>query len=66
VVVKDDLERSLDVAATQARRAELGKHPRSMIEPTKPAAGTWTARHMGSKDRYIEAPTSRDFSKERA
>jgi N-methylhydantoinase B len=61
VVVKDDLVRTLDVAATEARRAVLRENERPMIEPTGPAAGTWTARNMGPRDRYIEAPTARDF-----
>ncbi len=61
VVVKDDLERTLDVAATETRRADLRKTPRPMIEPSGPAAGTWTTRNMRAGDRYIEAPTARDF-----
>ena len=66
MVVNDDLERTLDVAATEARRAELRKNVRPMIEPSQPGAGTWTARNMGPKDRYIEAPTARDFAEEGA
>ncbi len=64
VVVKDDLVRTVDVEATEARRAELRKLARPMIEPTTPAAGTWTARQMRDGDRYVEAPTSRDFQEE--
>lgn len=63
VVVRDDLERTLDVEATAARRAELRRVARPALEPTEPAAGTWTARTMRPGDRYLEAPTiARDFS----
>ena len=63
VVVKDDLERSLDVAATEQLRAELRRNERPMIEPTTPAAGTWTQQNMRPGDRYLEAPTiARNFS----
>ena len=63
IVVKDDLERSLDVAATEQLRAELRKTERPMIEPTIPAAGTWTKENMRPGDRYLEAPTiARNFS----
>ena len=63
VVVKNDLERSLDVAATEKLRVELRKNERPMIEPTTPAAGTWTQQNMRSGDRYLEAPTiARNFS----
>ncbi len=63
VVVKDDLERSLDVAATDNLRAELRQNERPMIEPTTPAAGTWTQQNMRPGDRYLEAPTiARNFS----
>ena len=61
VLVKDDLVRTLDIAATDSRRAELRKTKRPMIEPTTPAVGTWTARNMRDGDRYLEAPTARDF-----
>ena len=34
-----------------------------MIEPTTPAAGTWTQQNMRPGDRYLEAPTiARNFS----
>jgi N-methylhydantoinase B len=62
VVVKDDLEKTIDQEATEARRAELRKKPRPMIEPTTPAAGKWTANKMRPQDRYLEAPTARDFA----
>ena len=63
VVVRDDLERTLDVEATAARRAELRRVARPRLEPTEPAAGTWTRRTMRPGDRYLEAPTvARDFS----
>lgn len=61
VVVKEDLERTLDVPATEALRAELRKIERPMIEPTTPAAGKWTEQNMRPGDRYLEAPTARDF-----
>lgn len=61
VIVADDLERTLDAAATEARRAEL-RGTRPTIDPVTPAAGTWTADHMRPGDRYLEAPTiARDF-----
>ena len=62
VVVKDDLEKTIDQEATEARRAELRKKPRPMIEPTTPAAGKWTANKMRPQDSYLEAPTARDFA----
>ncbi len=63
VVLNDDLERTLDTIATDARRSELRKVPRPLIEPSVPAAGTWTARNMREGDRYLEAPTiARDFA----
>ena len=61
IVVLDNLERTLDVAATESARAELRKRVRPTIEPTVPAAGTWTARNMREGDRYLEAPSARDF-----
>ena len=61
IVVLADLERTLDVAATESARAELRKRVRPTIEPTVPAAGTWTARNMREGDRYLEAPSARDF-----
>ena len=62
VVVKDDLEKTIDQEATEERRAELRKTPRPMIEPTTPAAGKWTANKMRPQDRYLEAPSARDFA----
>ena len=63
IVVGDDLERSLDLAATEQLRAELRKNERPMIEPTIPAAGAWTKENMRPGDRYLEAPTiARNFS----
>lgn len=57
VVLNDDFERSLDISATNALRAELAKVSRPAIEPTVPGAGIWLEQNMTSKDRYIEAPT---------
>lgn len=57
VVLNDDFERTLDVEATAAHRAELHRDDLPMIDPVKPAAGTWVARNMRDGDRYIEAPT---------
>lgn len=57
IVVGDDLERTLDVAATEKRRAELRKDNTPMIDPVKPGAGDWVARNIREGDRYIEAPT---------
>lgn len=62
VVLNDDLERTVDAAATDRLRATLREQPRAMIDPTKPGAGDWIARNMREGDRYLEAPTiAEDF-----
>ena len=65
VVLRNDLERSLDLAASEALRGSLRSVERPLLEPTEPAAGVWTERHMRPGDRYLEAPTiARDFQEE--
>ncbi len=57
VVLKDDLERTLDVKATEKQREELRTEERPMIDPVVPGAGNWMKENMRPGDRYIEAPT---------
>lgn len=57
VVLNDDLERTVNAAATAERRRALCATPRPLIDPTVPAAGTWIERNMRAGDRYLEAPT---------
>lgn len=57
VVVANDLDRTLDVAATEALRASTRAAAAAMIDPATPGASTWIAEHMRPGDRYLEAPT---------
>ncbi|UGS39001.1 hydantoinase B/oxoprolinase family protein [Capillimicrobium parvum] len=57
VVLSDDWDPVIDVAATEARRAELAKVERPMVEPTAPAASTWLERDMREGDEYLLNPT---------
>ena len=57
VVLNDDLERTINIAETENLRDQLRQEKTSLIDPVKPAAGSWLEENMGAKDRYIEAPT---------
>jgi len=57
VVLKDNLEKTLDVKATEKRRAKLRAEERPLIDPVVPGAGSWLKENMSPGDRYIEAPT---------
>jgi len=57
VVLNDDLERTINVEKTDELRQQLRREERPLIDPVKPAAGSWLEENMGAKDRYIEAPT---------
>ena len=57
VVLNDDLERTVDSEETEKLRSKLRKEKAPLIDPVKPAAGSWLEDNMGPKDRYIEAPT---------
>ena len=57
VIVNNDLERTLDVEATNRRRTELRTQERALIDPTRPGAGDWIERNLREGDRFIEAPT---------
>jgi N-methylhydantoinase B len=64
VILNDDFERTVNQAATAARRAELTDIERPLIDPTAPAAGTWIAEHLRPGDRYLEAPTIAEHFRE--
>ncbi|MEM7541431.1 MAG: hydantoinase B/oxoprolinase family protein [Pseudomonadota bacterium] len=65
VVLNDDLERTVDVGATEKKRAELRAQEAGMIDPVEPGAGKWVDCNMRDGDRYIEAPTiAEHFSEE--
>jgi N-methylhydantoinase B len=63
VVVADDLERTVDVAATTGLRASMESRERQLIDPTEPGASSWIHDHKRPGDRFLEAPTiTRDFA----
>ena len=48
---------ALDQAATVARRAELARRERPLVEPTEPEAATWVEENLRPGDQYLENPT---------
>lgn len=52
VVLSADVDPVLDAEATAARRAELAKVERPVVEPTIPNASPWLARNMRDGDTY--------------
>lgn len=58
VVLSEDWDPALDDAATAARRAELGRVERPIVEPTTPSAATWLAGAMRDGDEYLVNPVA--------
>jgi N-methylhydantoinase B len=58
VLSDDDWDPRLDEAATAARRAELAKVDRPIVEPTIPSAATWLDRTMRDGDEYLVNPVA--------
>lgn len=57
VVLSDDEDPALDVAATRARREELSGRELALVTPTGPEASTWVQEHLREGDVYVENPT---------
>lgn len=57
VAVSDDWDPTVDEAATAAKRAELAKVDRPLVEPTVPSASTWLREQMREDDVYLLNPT---------
>ncbi len=53
VVVSDEVDPQIDVAATEALRAELAHRQRPMVTPTEPNSSTWLAEHITDADEYL-------------
>ena len=53
VVVSDDVDPQIDVAATDALRAEHARRERPMVTPTVPNSSTWLAEHITDADEYL-------------
>jgi N-methylhydantoinase B len=47
---------TLDQAASEERRAQLGTRDRSLIDPQRPGASTWVREHMREGDVYLLNP----------
>ncbi|MGH2944753.1 MAG: hydantoinase B/oxoprolinase family protein [Solirubrobacteraceae bacterium] len=56
VVVSDDWDPVLDEAATAARRIELAKVQRPLVEPMEPGASKWLEQNMREGDEYLLNP----------
>jgi N-methylhydantoinase B len=58
VVLNDDLERTLDLSATELLRKELAAVERPFIDQANESeASEWTRSRMTERDRYLEQPT---------
>jgi N-methylhydantoinase B/oxoprolinase/acetone carboxylase alpha subunit len=56
VVLSDDWDPVIDEEATRARRAELAKIERPLLDPPGPAASTWLEGDMREGDVYLLNP----------
>ncbi|HTT94478.1 MAG TPA: hydantoinase B/oxoprolinase family protein [Solirubrobacterales bacterium] len=57
VVIGPGDDPELDDEATRARRAELARRERPLVEPTEPEAATWVEENLRPGDVYLENPT---------
>ena len=53
VVVSAEVDPQIDMAATEALRAELALRQRPMVTPTEPNSSTWLAEHITDADEYL-------------
>ncbi|MBL5974911.1 MAG: hydantoinase B/oxoprolinase family protein [Candidatus Leucobacter sulfamidivorax] len=56
VVLSDDRDPVLDLAATEAKRASMPARDASMVEPLVPSASTWLQGEMREGDVYLLNP----------
>jgi N-methylhydantoinase B len=58
IVLSEGWDPALDEQATAARRAELAKVERPIVEPDTPSAATWLKRTMRDGDEYLLNPSA--------
>ena len=57
VILSDDPDPVLDIAATAMQRTVLAARDTPLVQPTGPAAATWVEENLRDGDEYIPNPT---------